>query len=72
MKEDDGILKRQSLKTIRVYSHGYQKRYLHMKRSKQNLFGKVVKYYNLVLNKTCITIIECNESKRGYSVENVP
>ena len=41
------------LKTMRVYSHSYQKRYWHMKRSKQNLFGKVVKYSNLVLNKTC-------------------
>ena len=53
VKEDDGILKRQSLLTVRVYSHGQgQKRYLHTKRSKQNLFGKFFQYYDLVLNKT--------------------
>ena len=54
MKEDDGILNRQSLLTVRVYSHVYQKYLIFAyEKSKLNLFGKFVEYYNLVLNKTC-------------------
>ena len=49
--EDDGILNRQSLLTVRVYSHGYQKRLIFAhEKLKHNLFGKFVEYYNLVLN----------------------
>ena len=45
VKEDDGIFDRQSLLTVRVYSHGYQKRlkFAHEK-SKHNLLGKFVEY----------------------------
>ena len=52
VKEDDGILKRQSLSTVRVYSHSYQKLFI-FSYEKVKLFGKCVEYYNLVLNETC-------------------
>ena len=46
VKEDDGILKRQSLLTVRVYSHSYQKRLI-FSCEKVKLFGKFVECYNL-------------------------
>ena len=52
VKEDDGILKRQSLLTVRVYSHSYQKRLI-FSYEKVKLFGKFVEYYDLVLSETC-------------------
>ena len=68
----DGILNRQSLMTVRVYSHGYQKRLIFAhEKSKHNLFGKFVEYYNLFLNKTC-NYNRCYESTEGYPAENVP
>ena len=52
VKEADGILKRQSLLTVRVYSHSYQKCFI-FSYEKIKLFGKFVEYYNLVWNETC-------------------
>ena len=52
VKEADGILKRQSLLTVRVYSHSYQKCFI-FSYEKIKLFGKFVEYYNLALNETC-------------------
>ena len=52
VKDDDGILKRQSLSTVRVYSHSYQRLFI-FSYEKVKLFGKCVEYYNLVLNETC-------------------